>query len=223
MPSRDKTLNKAPAGALFDLAGSRAKPAPRLSKIREGANQWITPMADNAIFKDVTSTVGGITGAIVALTAFCTAGASLIVAGRKFWQQLKMNEHKIEEANKRIEDQQIRLNKMVETSMSNACFHHLAGIYLLHRYEYLQDEKLGELFQREFYFLKNRGFIEPETVEFDERLHETNIAEKVWPTETGKLYIELRKKDVPPDWLSVENRNNLKIEIARKLGLTLPR
>jgi hypothetical protein len=178
-------------------------------------------MAEDVIFQDITSAVGGITAAVAAITALCTAGASLIVAGRKFWLQLKMNEDKIEEANKKIEDQQTRLNKLVETSMSNSCFHHLAGIYLLHKYEYLQDKKLGELFQREFYFLKNRGFIGPATVEFDERLHETNIAEKAWPTETGKLYIELRKKDVPADWLPVENRDNLKIDVARELRLKL--
>jgi hypothetical protein len=178
-------------------------------------------MVGNPIVQDLTSALGGITAAVAALTALCTAGASFIVAGRKFWQQLKVQERQIEDANRRIDEQQIRLNKLVETSMSDSCFHHLAGIYLLHEYKYLQDKQLGELFQREFYFLKNRGFIGPETLEFDERLHGTNIAEKAWPTPTGLLYIELRKTDIPVDWLSVEKRGNLRIEAARKLGLQI--
>jgi hypothetical protein len=109
-------------------------------------------------------------------------------------------------------------NQLVETSMSDSCFY-LAGIYLLLEYKYLQDNSWASCFQREFYFLKNLGFIGPETLKFDERLHGANIAEKASPMPTGLLYIELRKTDIPVDWLSVEKRRNLRIEAARKLGL----
>jgi hypothetical protein len=134
------------------------------------------------------------------------------------------NEKQIKETGKKVEEQQARINALVETSMSVSIFHHLAGIYMLHKYEYLQNEKVGELFRREFYFLKNRGFIEPETLEFDERLNGKNIAELAWPTRIGKTYIELRKDDIPKDWLSAdpEKRGNLKTEVARTLGLKLP-
>jgi len=53
------------------------------------------------------------------------------------------HERQLEQASKRIDEQRNRINKLVE------------------------------LFQREFYFLKNRGFIGPATLEFDERLHGT--------------------------------------------------
>jgi hypothetical protein len=124
----------------------------------------------------------------------------------------------------RVEEQQKVINKLVETSMSASVFHHLAGVYLLETYEYLQDKRIGELFRREFYFLKNRGFIGPETLEFDERLHKQNVAKLAKPTEIGERYIELRKADIPKDWLSPDpdKRKNLRIDVARKLGLEIP-
>jgi hypothetical protein len=131
------------------------------------------------------------------------------------------NEKQIEEANKKLAEQQALIYKLVETSMSTSAFHHLAGIYLLKQYLYLQDAAIGELFRREFYYLKDRGFIAPETLEFDERLHGANIAELAWPTEPGKIYIDLRKNDIPEEWLSPdpEKRRNLKVQVASALGL----
>jgi hypothetical protein len=136
------------------------------------------------------------------------------------------NEKQVKETSMKVEEQQARINRLVETSMSPSVFRHLAGIYLLHEYTYLQDdgEVVGDLFHREFYFLKLRGLIGPETLEFDKRLHGTNIVEQAWPTEIGKIYIELRKDDIPKDWLSAdpEKRKNLKIDVARALGLNVP-
>jgi Predicted nucleotide-binding protein containing TIR-like domain len=128
------------------------------------------------------------------------------------------------EHDRQLKEQQERINQLVATSMSDSIFHHLAGIYMLHKYEYRQDEKIGKLFQREFYFLKHRGFIGPETLEFDERLNGKNIAELACPTEIGKIYIKLRKYDIPKDWLLADpkKRGNLKTDVARTLELKLP-
>ncbi len=169
-----------------------------------------------------------ITSIVVALTALGTAIAALIKAGGTVWEELTKrvvaNEKQIKETNKKVEEQQALINKLVETSMSASAFRHLAGITVLHVYNYWQNEEVGELFQREFYYLKNRGFIGPETLEFDERLNRTNIAERARPTEIGKIYIALRKDDIPKDWLSAdpEKRRNLKIDVARDLGLKVP-
>jgi hypothetical protein len=133
------------------------------------------------------------------------------------------NEKQINETTKKVEEQQALINKLVETSISVGAFRHLAGIYLLHDYKYRQNEEVGELFQREFYHLKHRGFIEPETLEFDKRLDGTNIANLARPTDLGRIYIGLRKKDIPEDWLSPdpEKRKNLRVDIARTLQLKL--
>lgn len=133
------------------------------------------------------------------------------------------NRKQIQETRKKVDEQQAAINKLVETSMSDSAFRHLAGIYLLREYLYLQNSKVGELFRREFYFLKNRGFIGPETLEFDESLNNRNLAELAFATEAGKTYIDLRKSDIPSDWLSPEPRfrKNLKIEAARSLQLSL--
>jgi hypothetical protein len=61
----------------------------------------------------------------------------------------------------KLVEQQVLINKLVETSISTTAFHHLAGIYLLKRYIYRQDASVGELFQREFYHLKHHGLIGP--------------------------------------------------------------
>jgi hypothetical protein len=123
----------------------------------------------------------------------------------------------------KLAEQQALINKLVEASISTAAFHHLAGIYLLKRYIYRQDASVGELFQREFYHLKHHGLIGPETLEFDEHLHGANLSELAWPTETGKIYIDLRKSDVPREWLSSDpqKRENLHSELASALGLPL--
>jgi hypothetical protein len=134
------------------------------------------------------------------------------------------NENRIKETNQKMAEQQTLINKLVETSMSTTVFQHLAGIYLLHVYHYWQNHDVGELFQREFYYLKIRGFIGPQNLEFTEGLNGQNIAALATPTEIGKIYIALRKDDIPKDWLSEnpEKRRNLKTDVARGLGLTVP-
>jgi hypothetical protein len=137
---------------------------------------------------------------------------------------LLANEKQIEETKTKVKEQQVLINKLVETSMSLSAFRHLAGIYVLREYCYWHNATVGELFKRELYFLKDRGFIEPERQEFYEELNGKNLAELVWPTEIGKTYINLRKADIPVDWLSADpqKRKNLKIDVARDLRLPLP-
>ena len=124
----------------------------------------------------------------------------------------------------RLNEQQQLINKLVETSMSASTFYHLAGITILHEYKYWQNDKVGELFRRQLYYLKDRGFIGPETLEFFQEMDDTNLVGKAWPTEIGKIYIALRKGEVPKGWLSVDpsNRQNLKVDVARGLGLEVP-
>lgn len=122
---------------------------------------------------------------------------------------------------RKVKEQQVIINKLVEQSTSEEAFRHLAGITVLHEYKYWQNEKVGDLFQRQFYFLKDRGLIGPLTLVFSKELDGTNIVGRVIPTEIGRMYVKLRKDDIPKDWLStdLEKRSNLKIDVARELGL----
>jgi effector-associated domain 1 (EAD1)-containing protein len=124
----------------------------------------------------------------------------------------------------KVNEQQKLINKLVETSISANAFRHLAGITILHEYKYWQNDEVGELFRREFYYLKDRGFIGPETQEFFKEMDGTNLVGRVRPTEIGELYITLRTGDVPKDWLSADpsKRPNLKVDVARGLGLEVP-
>ena len=124
----------------------------------------------------------------------------------------------------RVNEQQQLINKLVETSMSASTFCHLTGITILHEYKYWQNDKVGELFRRQLYYLKDRGFIEPETLEFFQDMDDTNLVGKAWPTEIGRIYAALRKGDISKEWLSVNprSRQNLKVDVARGLGLEVP-
>lgn len=138
--------------------------------------------------------------------------------------RVEASEKQIKETNDRVEEQQAIINKLVEKSTSDEAFHHLAGIAILYEYKYWQNERVGDLLQRQFYFLKDRGLIEPPTLEFYKELDGMNMVGKARPTPIGKMYIELRKDDIPEDWLSTDpdKRKNLNTDVARKLGLEVP-
>jgi hypothetical protein len=89
-------------------------------------------------------------------------------------------EAEIEKTKGEMERQQEQINKLVTLSMSPSVLHHLAGITLLKHYEYREGKEdgkdLGDLFKREFYLLKDRGFIGPHTVEFLPEIKGHNIA-----------------------------------------------
>jgi predicted nucleotide-binding protein len=129
----------------------------------------------------------------------------------------------ISDLKEQVEEQQVIINKLAEKSISDEAFHHLAGITILHEYKYWQNEKVGDLFQRQLYFLKDRGFIEPPTLEFFKELDGTNMVGKAIPTETGKMYVKLRKDDIPKDWLSTDpkKRSNLNTDVVLDLGFKL--
>lgn len=133
-----------------------------------------------------------------------------------------------------LKDQQEQINRLV-TAMSPNVFRHLAGIYILKSYLYRQNYEVengrdahgepavGDLFQRECYYLKHRGFIEPPTLEFDTRLHLQNLAKLARPTELGLLCLKLQKKDIVEiedngiKWIDI--KDNLKRDAVKKLGL----
>jgi len=135
-----------------------------------------------------------------------------------------------------LQDQQEQINRLV-TAMSPSVFRHLAGIYILQSYLYRQnyeapdgkgkDEQgetaVGDLFQRECYYLKHHGFIEPPTLEFDTRLHKQNLAELARPTELGLLCLQLRRDDIPKleddgiKW--IDKKENLRRDAVQRLGL----
>jgi hypothetical protein len=167
------------------------------------------------------------TTAVVTVVAITVGGLILLAVLPKlveFTIGLKGVTAKLTQVEEKVEEQQKLINRLVETSMSLSAFRHLAGITILYEYKYWQDERVGELFRREFYYLKDRGFIGPETLEFFEGLSNTNMAEKAIPTEIGRIYITLRKDDIPKEWLSTDpdKRANLKTDVARELGLEVP-
>lgn len=180
----------------------------------------------------ITAIVLALGALLAAIASLLQGGGQVLKAGGQLWKELTervvASENQIEETNKRIDEQQRMINSLVETSMSPSAFHHLAGISLLRNYEYHQNEEVGELIKREFYFLKDRGFIGPRPptsdaeLEFNERLDGANVARIARPTEIGKTYIKLRKEDIPQEWLSPEKRENLKLDVVRDLGLQLP-
>jgi hypothetical protein len=167
------------------------------------------------------------TTAVVTVVAVTVGGLILLAVLPKlveFSIGLKGVTAKLTQVEEKVEEQQKLINRLVETSMSLSAFRHLAGITILREYKYWQVERVGELFRREFYYLKDRGFIGPETLEFFEELNNTNMAEKAIPTEIGRIYITLRKDDIPKEWLSTDpdKRANLKTDVARELGLDIP-
>jgi hypothetical protein len=128
--------------------------------------------------------------------------------------------------------QQKQINDLVTLSMSPRVFRHLTGITILKEYLYregMQEDgnDVGILFRREFYHLKDRGFIGPDTLEFNEHLNGVNLAGLAKPTPLGLTYLEVRRKDLLEDdeckkWMDHKNtkmRTNLSIEAVEGLGL----
>jgi hypothetical protein len=106
--------------------------------------------------------------------------------------------------------------------MSDPVFKHLCGLAILKNYKYWQKQDNFMLYQREFYHLKDHGFIRPKSdpnLEFNSDLDGKNITEFVEPTDLGWIYIELRKEAIPADWFAAENRQNLRTDGVRRLGL----
>ncbi len=100
-----------------------------------------------------------------------------------------------------VATQQELINQLVEYSMSASIFTHLCGIVLLRRYNYADSD----VNRREFYFLRDNGFIRPRGgmgwLEFDGRLDGKNVNDVAEATPIGASCVRLREKDIPPNML----------------------
>lgn len=89
------------------------------------------------------------------------------------------------------------INALVKYSMSASIFHHLCGIALLHAYRYVDND--GN--RREFYFLRDNGFIAPKPglgfLDFGPGVDGKNVVDLAEPTPIGWECIKLRKAEVP--------------------------
>ncbi len=105
------------------------------------------------------------------------------------------------------------INDLVTYSMSASIFRHVCGIGLLREYGYEDNDSN----RREFYFLRDNGFIAPKSggfLEFNNRTPH-NVCEIATPTPIGWLCIKLRKNEVPADWLLPERSANLAVHPNR--------
>lgn len=113
-----------------------------------------------------------------------------------------------------MEAQQKLINDLVIFSMSASVFRHLCGIALLREYNY----KNSASEQREYYFLRDNGFIRPRGtdgfLEFDEKTPR-NVSAIAEPTEAGWLLVRLRKGELPVDW--TKDAVNFRSELAASL------
>jgi len=101
-----------------------------------------------------------------------------------------------------VAEQQELINQLVKFSMSASIFVHLCGITLLRTYNYADNE--GN--RREFYFLRDNGFIRPKAgvgwLEFNDRLDKKNVGDFAEPTPIGLTCVRLRRADIPLNMLA---------------------
>jgi hypothetical protein len=102
------------------------------------------------------------------------------------------------------------ISDLVTYSMSASIFRHLCGIGLLREYKLKGDD----VNRREFYFLRDNGFIRPKAGDFVELANgaEPNLSESTTPTPIGWLCIKLRRNEVPGEWLSPKESGNLAVD-----------
>jgi hypothetical protein len=78
---------------------------------------------------------------------------------------------------------------------------------------------------REMYFLRDVGFIQPRSyqgfLDFTEQIEGANLVDFAEPTPIGWSCLALRKEEIPADWLRREQRANLRLADATRLGLHL--
>lgn len=125
-------------------------------------------------------------------------------------EAVEEHERRVSVQERQLEEQQEIINQLVKYSMSASIFHHLCGVSLLHRYIYHHDEPN----RREFYFLRDGGFIRPRSqafVDFVAELDGGNLAEIVEPTPIGWLCLRLRRDEIPSDMIA--DRANLKVDL----------
>jgi hypothetical protein len=104
------------------------------------------------------------------------------------------------------------INDLVTFSMSAPIFRHLCGIGLLKEYNYVDNESN----RREFYFLRDNGFIQPKLggfLEFDDQTPH-NVREIATATPIGRQSIKLRRSGIPVEWMTPEKKANLAVDPA---------
>lgn len=108
-----------------------------------------------------------------------------------------------------VDQQQRVIDELVKYAMSASIFRHLCGITLLEEYRYSHND--GN--RREFYFLRDAGYIKPrfgEFIEFDESLDGRNVAAIAEATPIGRLCVKLRRSEIAPQML--QDLNNIRIK-----------
>lgn len=119
-------------------------------------------------------------------------------------QQLQVNQQQ-----QVVEQQQRMIDELVKYAMSASIFRHLCGLTLLKDYKYVHND--GN--RREFYFLRDAGYIKPRFdgfIEFNEGLNGRNIADIAEATPIGRLCVKLRQSEIPPQML--DDLNNLRVK-----------
>jgi len=108
-----------------------------------------------------------------------------------------------------VQQQQQMIDELVKYAMSASIFRHLAGITLLKDYKYFHND--GN--RREFYFLRDAGYIKPRLdgfIEFNEGLNGRNVADVAEATPIGRLCVKLRQSEIPPQMLN--DASNLRVK-----------
>ena len=112
--------------------------------------------------------------------------------------EIESQKQRTNEQSVRIEQQGKIIEDLVKYAMSASIFHHLAGITLLKDYRYHD----GESNRREFYFLRDAGYVKPKQgafIDFGPGLDGANIVDHAEPTPIGYLCVQLRKRDIPEE------------------------
>ena len=115
----------------------------------------------------------------------------------------------VDQQQRLVEQQQRMIDELVKYAMSASIFRHLCGLTLLKEYKYFHNE--GN--RREFYFLRDAGYIKPRFdgfIEFNEGLSGKNIADIAEATPIGRLCVKLRQSEIPTQML--ESLDNLRVK-----------
>ena len=123
---------------------------------------------------------------------------------------------RVDKIARRVDAQASQIETFVKYFMSASIFHHLCGIGLLYHYDYSPGD------QREYYFLRDTGLIEPRSdigfLDFPDSGPKWNVADAAKPTPIGWLCIKLRRDRIPPDMLEEKKRQNLRVDPATLLS-----
>jgi Predicted nucleotide-binding protein containing TIR-like domain len=146
--------------------------------------------------------------------ACSTIASAIMNAGKlntvhRLASEIESQKQKTNEQDVRLDQQGRTIEDLVKYAMSASVFHHLAGIALLKEYRY-HDNNAN---RREFYFLRDAGYIKPRYggfIDFDANLEGANVVDRAEPTPIGYLALRLRKGDIPQDMLA--DSGNLRIQ-----------